>query len=126
MKIIIDNNVLIYAAKEKIDLFKLIRDTYTDSEIIIPEEVLSEVNKLKEHGRKLKDRKAASLILQILNKKHTRKIKMGDGSVDDLLIKEAVSRSAAVITSDKLLKQKLKKAGVKTIYLRNKRTIEED
>lgn len=126
MEIIIDTNTLIYSAKEKNDLFALINERYPHAKIIIPEEVLKEVEKIKEFADKFKERKAASLILQILEIKNFKKIKMGEGLVDDRLIKEGLSRNAYVLTADKFLKGKLKKAGVKTMYLKQKRIIEVD
>lgn len=126
MEILIDTNTLIYVAKDKIDLFTIIKDQFPHAEVIIPKEVIEEIKKIKENAEKLKERSAASLILQIINKKHIKKISMGEGDVDDLLIKEASEREAAVITSDKNLKQKLKKANVKTIYLKQKKILEAD
>jgi len=126
MEILIDTNTLIYAAKDKIDLFTLIKDSFPHAEIIIPKEVLEEVKNIKENAKKLREKEAASLILQIINKQYIKKISMGEGNVDDLLIKEASERKAAVITSDKNLKQKLKKANIKTIYLKQKKILEDD
>ena len=126
MEILIDTNTLIYAANSKIDLFTIIKETFTEAEIIIPKEVIEELKKIKEDARKMSDKRAASLILQIINKRYIKKIEMGDGNVDDLLIKEASERKAAVITSDKNLKQKLKKANIKTIYLKQKKILEAD
>lgn len=126
MEILIDTNILIYAAKDKIDLFKLIKDNFPNAEIIIPEEVILEIKKIKEKAEKMKERKAASLILQIINKNYIKKIRLGEGNVDELLIETALDREAAIITSDKTLKQKLKKANVKTIYLKQKRILEVD
>lgn len=125
MDVIVDTNTLIYAAKDKIDLFKLIKEHFPDSEAIIPEEVIKELKTIKDKARKLNERKAASLALKIMNSKHIKKIKMGEGEVDSLLIEEALNRNAPVITSDKNLKGKLKKAGVKTVYLKQKRILED-
>ncbi|UCD04542.1 MAG: hypothetical protein JSW73_02835 [Candidatus Woesearchaeota archaeon] len=126
MEILVDTNALIYAASSKIDIFTVIRETFTDAEILIPKEVIEELKKIREGARKLSDKRAASLILQIINKRYIKKIEMGEGNVDDLLIKEALKRKAAVITSDKNLKQKLKKANIKTIYLKQKKILEAD
>lgn len=126
MEILIDTNILIYAGKDNIDLFKLIKDNFPNAEVIIPEEVIFEVKKMKENAKKLKEKKAASLILQIINKNYIKKIRLGEGDVDDLLLEEALKRKAAIITSDKTLKQKLKKANVKTIYLKQKKILEVD
>lgn len=124
MEIIIDTNILVYSAKEKIDLFKLINKEYPHAKIIIPEEVLQEINRISESADKLKERSAAKLILKILEIKNFKKINMGRGEVDTLLIEKGLSREAFVLTADKFLKGKLKKAGVKTIYLKQKRLIE--
>ena len=126
MEILIDTNTLIYAAKDKVDLFSLIKNQFPHAEIIIPEEVILEIKRVKANAKKLKERKAASLILQIMKNIPIKKIVMGQGNVDNLLAKEALMRKAAVLTYDKLLKQKLKKAGIRTIFLKQKKILEAD
>lgn len=126
MEILIDANALIYAGEGKIDLFNLIKDHFPQAEVIVPEEVIEEVKTVREKAKKGRSRKAASLILQIINGKAIKEISLGKGEVDDLLLEEALRRKAAVLTSDKHLKRKLKKAGVETIYLKQKRILEAD
>ncbi len=72
-KIILDTNFLIYCAKEKLDyveeISKLINEDY---ELVVPEKVIEELERLKIKTKKEKDKTASDLAIQILK---TNKIK---------------------------------------------------
>jgi len=98
MKIILDTNFLIYCSKEKLDyeeeLAELINEPY---ELVVPEQVLAELEKLKNIAKKGRDKQAASIALQILEKKGIKKIKAEGESVDEAIINLAKEDSKNIV-----------------------------
>ena len=90
MQIILDTNFLIYCAKEKMDYIEELSNILNENyEIVVPEQVVEELKKLK--GDKMKkvsgkDKKAADLALQILEKNKIRKVKAEGHSVDEAIV----------------------------------------
>lgn len=120
MRIILDTNFLVYCAKQKIDYIKEIP---VSGEIIVLSSVLQELEKIKKKARKAKDKEAASLSLQILNKnlkeKKIKVIKTNEKG-DEAIIKIAKKKDI-VATMDKELKKKLKgRARILSIRQRKK------
>lgn len=90
MKIILDTNFLIYCAKEKLDyeekLLCLLNENY---ELVVPLQVVKELEKLRDDKLKKvsgKDKDAASLALQILEKKEIKKIDIKGKNVDEAIV----------------------------------------
>jgi len=91
MKIILDTNFLIYCSKEKLDyveeIGKFINENY---ELVVPVQVVEELERLKVKAKKGKDKEAADLALQILDKlvekNEVRKVKAVGKSVDDAIV----------------------------------------
>lgn len=112
MKIILDTNFLIYCAKQKIDyveeIGKLLSERY---EIVIPIQVVDELEKLKLNEKKLKDREAAELALQLLEAKKIRKIEASGKTADESAIKLArEDKKNIVCTADRGIRKDLGKA----------------
>ncbi len=109
MKIILDTNFLVYCAKEKLDYFEAIRDLLNeDYELVVAFQVIEELEKLKINAKKGKDKDAASLALQLLEKNKIKKVKAEGKNVDDALI--ALSRQDKkniVCTLDREMRWKL-------------------
>lgn len=122
MKIILDTNFLVYCAKQKIDY---IREIPISGEIVVLSSILQELEKIKEKARKGKDKEAASLSLQILNKnlkeKKIRIIKTKENA--DESIKKIVKKQDVVATMDKELKKKLK-GKVRILSIRQRKKLE--
>jgi len=107
MKVLLDTNFLLYAAKHKVD--------YSESgDLFTLSLVVDELDNLKNNARKIKDRDAAALALKLL-KASKVKILKAEGSADKVIIKRA-EEFDVVATMDKELKKKLKgKARILTI-----------
>lgn len=94
MKIILDTNFLIYCVKEKLDYIEELSNMLNENyELIVPEQVIEEIKKLKNDKLKKvsgKDKMAADLALQLLEKnfndKKIKKIKPEGKTVDEVLI----------------------------------------
>jgi rRNA-processing protein FCF1 len=90
MKIILDTNFLIYCAKNKLDypeeISRMLNEKY---ELVVPEQVVNELKKLKGDTRGKvsgKDKAAADLALQLLDVNKVKKIKADGESVDSAII----------------------------------------
>ena len=120
MKIILDTNILIYAAKQKIDLVSQIKGRHGQSaEIIVPNLVKEELESLKTSAKKGSDKQAANLALQIIEFSNLKEIELY-GKTDDEIIIWAKQNKAVVATSDRELKRKLKSKGIIVFSLRQK------
>ncbi len=119
-RVILDTSFILTAVKQKIDFFEEI--PYLGLEIIIPVEVVSEIKKIAEKGKKLHFREDASLALEILKKNKFRNLELNDNNVDRGLIKFAEkNKDVLIATLDKDLKYQIK--GQKLI-IRGKKKLE--
>ncbi len=79
-KVIIDTNFILSCVKQKIDFFE-----YFESEgykILIPKQVIKEIERITKSGKKKHFRDDASLALKILKKNDFKEIDLGQNYVD--------------------------------------------
>jgi|SRR3989344_3290383 len=112
MQIILDTNFLIYCAKEKMDYIEELSNILNENyEIVVPEQVVEELKKLKDDKMKKvsgKDKKAADLALQILEKNKIRKVKAEGHSVDEAIVNlSKENKKNIVCTLDREVRWKL-------------------
>jgi len=107
MRIILDTNFLVYCAKRKIDY---VSEMPVSGKLVVLSSVVSELEKLAEKAKKARDKEAASLALQILDKNiKENKIEVLDTEEEvDKVIINLVDKKDVVATMDKELKEKLK------------------
>jgi rRNA-processing protein FCF1 len=90
MKIILDTNFLIYCAREKLDYFEEISNMINeDYELVVPLQVINELDKLKNDKLKKvngRDKQAADLALQLLDKYQIKTLSPGGKNVDEAII----------------------------------------
>ncbi|NQE06318.1 Ribonuclease VapC9 [ANME-1 cluster archaeon GoMg1] len=139
-KVIVDTNALLIPGEFGVDIFEeLERLGY--EHIIVPDAVLSELDRLRRRPNlKGKEKRAAkigcSLVLKhvqeehdgcrvTINKEEEEESGGRKRDVDELIVKMALKLKAAVLTSDEQLRRKLSKAGIATVYLRGKSRLEE-
>ncbi len=122
MKIAIDTNIFIYAARFKLDIFSQL----SGNEIFTTESVVGELEKIS--AGKSRDAKAAALALHILEKKALEKqaenkikiMRSKTTNADDELLE--LGRSGyVIITQDKELLARLKSAGCAFGYIKQKK-----
>ena len=107
-KAVLDTNFILSCVKQKIDFLDEIK--FMGMEILIPEEVLKEVEKIRDSGKKLHFRENATLALKILDRKEFKKITLGTEDVDKGLVNFAENNKDAIIaTLDGEIKKKIKK-----------------
>ena len=90
MKIILDTNFLIYCAKERLDYVEEIGNLINeDFELVVPEQVVREMELLRDDKKKKvsgKDKRAIDLALQLLDANKVKKVKVKGKSVDEGII----------------------------------------
>lgn len=112
MKIILDTNFLIYCAANKIDyveeIGRMINEGY---EIVVPAQVVHELEKLSNDKIKKvsgKDKAAANLALQLLEKNKISLIQASGKNVDEAIINLAEEDEKNIIcTLDREMRKKL-------------------
>jgi len=120
MRAIIDTNVLIYAAKQKLDVYELLR--IKDLDPVIPSCVLKELKSLCSVAKKGADKAAARLAAEIVEK-NIKTIDIGIGHCDDLVLKYAQKHKIVVVTNDKAFKSKLKAIGIAAVSISKSKQI---
>ncbi len=123
MKVILDSNILVYAAKSKVDLVSQIKDKFGIAEIIIPNLVIKELELLTEKAPKGADKRAAKLALQLITHSKLKIVELESGHTDKRILELALKEKAVVGTNDAALKRKLKEAGIHKFSLRQKRIL---
>lgn len=120
-KVILDTNFLLIPGEFKIDIFTEIRCLVDFSyKFFIIDKTIDELNKIIEDEKsKVKDRENAKIALELIKLKEIGKIKSDKRYVDDAIVKKS-DEDTVVATSDKELKRRLKKKGIKIIFLKKK------
>jgi len=104
-KVILDTSFILTCVKQKIDFFENIK--LMGIEIVIPEQVISEIKRVSISKKKQHVREDAKLALKILETNKFESIDLGTGHVDKLLLKFAKINSQTIIaTLDRELKNK--------------------
>jgi len=126
-EVVIDTNALVYAAKQKLDLYELLR--LQDYKPTVLSCVLVELRSLCKSAKRGADRAAAKLAAEIVEAK-VNVVEVGKGHADDLILKYAKGRNAerhnttgrsasgrkvVVLTNDREFKRRLKEAGVDAV-----------
>jgi hypothetical protein len=114
MKIILDTNFLIDSIRFNIDL----KSELSGNDVFVLDAVIFEIEKIVKRGTK--ESSLAKLALEFINENNIKQLKAEENSVDESLISYS-KQGYAIATHDRALKTKLKKAGAKLIYIRQKR-----
>jgi len=122
--VLLDTNFILTSLKEKIDFFEEIK--FLGMKILIPKQVINEIERIVKSKKKLHFRKDAELALKFLENKKTsfRKINLVNyGKNTDKKIKNFADkhRNIVVATLDKELKKKIKNP---KLVIRGKNTLE--
>jgi rRNA-processing protein FCF1 len=125
MEILLDTNFILTCVKQKIDFVSL-ADEIISEEInwTIPQEVLNELGNLKDRqGMKIKDRDAAKLSFEILQKINPKivELKIKHQNVDMGIVNYILGKPIVLATLDKGLKGRV---GNKILTIRGKKNLE--
>jgi rRNA-processing protein FCF1 len=121
LKVIVDTNGLMVQAQFGVDVLDELGRLGYD-ECIVPSAVTDELEALR---KKLKgaDKVAVAVAQALANR---CKAVEAPGSADDVILGLAKALSADVFTNDAALKKRLKKEGIKTVYMRSRHKLETD
>jgi len=119
MKIILDTNFLVDCIRFKID----IKTELAGNELFVLDSIIFEIEKIIERGTK--ESTLAKIALDFINKNNFKILEAEENNVDESLISYS-KQGYAIATHDRALKTKLKKAGAKIIYIRQKKYLVTD
>ncbi|MFA5953242.1 MAG: PIN domain-containing protein [Candidatus Pacearchaeota archaeon] len=106
LEILIDTNFIMECVSNKVDFFEDLK--LKGFKILIPEEVILELNSILKSSEKNKFRQNAEIALKLLNNESFEKIKLGKGNVDDNIVKFLKANSKIYLaTMDKDLKKRI-------------------
>jgi len=115
---LLDTSFIISAIKNKLDIF----EELAQYKIIIPKQVINEIERIKDSKQKLKTRNSAKLALKIIKKNKSKNPDLGKGHTDKRILQFAKANQRTIVaTLDKELKSKLKG---RTLIIRNKKKLE--
>ena len=128
MEIIIDTNFLITAIKQGIKLFDYFKEEHPEKRIIVPIEVIKELEVISEDPKyTTKEREAADLAIFMVKKKNIDLVPLATKDVDAGILRYAIqNEDTFVATLDKELKERIKNKNskVKFLTIRSKNKIE--
>ena len=111
IKVILDTNFLIYCAKNKMDyaseIMKIMDEGY---ELVVPEQVISELNELSKSAKKYDDKLGAKIALKILELNSVKILPVRAKYADDALIRLSKEDRNIVATMDLELRKKVFRA----------------
>lgn len=123
--VLIDTNFLMIPEQFGIDIFSEAARIVPDCEFATLSGTIKELEKIRESAEKGKDKIAANIGLELIEKSAGKiKIYESSGDVDEFILKFSRENGAVVCTNDRELKRKLKKEGVKVIQMRGKNRLE--
>lgn len=126
MKVLLDTNFILTCVKQKIDFPNLATELFGEKiEWMVPQDVLNELGNLKDRpGNKIKDKEAAALSFEILQKIEGIKVIELPGknpNVDMKIINYIIEKPIVLATLDKDLKARVKN---KILTIRGKKSLE--
>ena len=119
-KTILDTNFILTCVKQKIDFFEDIK--FMGMRILIPKQVIKELERISSSKKKLHFREDAKLALKLLEKNPFKEVNLKNKNVDKALIKLAKENPEFIMaTLDKELKKKIKN---QKLVIRGKKKLE--
>lgn len=105
--IALDTNVLVSIARTKIDVLEEAKKEFGKTEFVVPEQVNKEIGTLEKKGGAIK--KACIIARQIIAVHSVKTLQNQERKADNALL-ELAKTGIAVMTNDKALKKRIKKA----------------
>jgi len=120
VKLILDSNFLLVLFQFKIDIFEELNDLLGKAEPIVLSTTLEELKKMAEKSS-AKKYMQFSAALKLAEKCEILEVKRETSeSYDDVILRVAGELKIPVATNDAELRKRLRRAGLATIYLRQK------
>ena len=119
-KVILDTNFILTCVKQKIDFFENIK--FMGLKILIPKQVIKEIEKITNSKKKLHFREDAKLALKLLERSSFKEVDLKEKYVDKGLMQfSEKNKDIIVATLDKELKNKIKNP---KLVIRSKKKLE--
>ena len=119
-KVLLDTNFILTCIKQKIDFFEELE--LKGFQILIPKQVIGEIEKITNSKKKLHFRENAKLALKLSEKNSFKEIDLGKKDVDKGLIAFAKeNKDAIVATLDREIKNKIQN---RKLVIRRKKNLE--
>lgn len=117
--VLIDTNFILTATKQKMHLFEQLREVFGVYTLIVPKQILGELNKISKDKRlKVTDRNAAKISIQIINLQKPKIIDLKTIDADAGIARYSKGKTSLYIaTLDKNLKKKIKQKNPKVKFL---------
>jgi len=126
MKVILDTNFIISAIKNKIQIFEAVNMIPEVEEIVIPLEVLTELEKIEQDKDSTIEEKEASRLAEfMIKKKNITIVPLGTSNVDAGLLRYCTQNPCIIATLDRELKGKInnKSPRSKFLIIKEKKTL---
>tara|TARA_Y100000310_G_scaffold185433_1_gene185508 strand:+ start:368 stop:757 length:390 start_codon:yes stop_codon:yes gene_type:complete len=118
MKAILDTNFIVSAIKNKIQLIESLEELPEVSEIVIPLEVLTELEKIMQSPETTQSEKEAAELAELLIKKKNLTITpLGTPDVDAGLLRYCTQNPCILATLDRNLKERIRQKAKETKFL---------
>jgi rRNA-processing protein FCF1 len=118
MKAILDTNFIVSAIKNKIQLVEALEEIPEVSEIVVPLEVLTELEKIMQSSETTtQEKESAELAEFMIKKKNLTITPLGTPDVDAGLVRYCAQNLCILATLDRNLKEKIRQKSPKTQFL---------
>jgi len=118
MRVILDTNFLVSAIKNKIQLFESLEELPEVEEIVVPLEVLTELEKIMQSRETTTEEKEAATLAEfIIKKKNLTIVPLGTNDVDAGILRYCVQNPCIVATLDRVLKEKIRQKSPQSRFL---------
>ena len=118
VKIALDTNMLLAAEQFKIRLVEEIESKLSKAKIVIPNQVITELEKLAGRSKKLE--KQVKIAMQIIKNEGVKQMEVKASNADKALLTLA-KQGFIIATNDRELRKKVKKSFGKCLILRKKK-----
>ncbi|MEM2273310.1 MAG: DNA-binding protein [Candidatus Bathyarchaeia archaeon] len=125
-RVILDTNFLFLPFQFKVDIFSGIEALIGKFEPIVLSTTIDELRKLSK-SKSIKARRLALSAMELTKKCRIMEVNVRSGeSYDDVLLRVAKENDCMVATNDRALRKNLRKAGIATIFLRQRAFLQID
>jgi len=118
----VDTNMLFAITDHGIRVFEELKMIIGGKEIVVPKQVLEELEKLAKEGKTFE--RKVEVLRKVLKENETKVIEVEAVGADNAL--EKLAKDYFIATNDKKLKKRIKIVNGKVIYLRKKKFLEID
>ncbi|NOZ82492.1 MAG: PIN domain-containing protein [Euryarchaeota archaeon] len=114
MRAVLDTSFLLMHLQERVDVFTELKLMLGEVELVVPEQVLEELERLAERGGRMG--RFARSALEVARRR-CRVVRVRAGSADEA-VERLAGRGTIICTNDKVLKERVRKRGSPVVFMR--------